>query len=66
MYTRIANDMGNIVALGTSGAGVNLYYCAKEFVRAAIPGSDGFCGPDDGPQCNSYARFTKRVPENIT
>ena len=65
MYTRIANDMGNIVALGTSGAGVNLYYCAKEFGRVAIPGSDGFCGPDDGPQCNSCARFTKRVPENI-
>lgn len=65
MYTRIANDMGNAVSLGTSGAGVNLYYCAKEFGRVAIPGSDGFCGPDDGPQCTSCARFTKCVPANF-
>jgi hypothetical protein len=47
MYTRIANDMNNIVALGTSGAGVNKYCCGKHFGRAALPGTDGYCGPDN-------------------
>ena len=64
-YSCIANDMGNQAALGTSGEGINMYYCGGLFGRAVIPGSDGYCGPDDGPQCASCARFTKRVPENI-
>jgi hypothetical protein len=65
MYTRIVNDMNKQVALGTSGEGRDKYYCAQHFGRAALPGSDGYCGPDDGPQCDSCKRFTARVPANI-
>ena len=28
------------------------YYCSRVLGKAAIPGSDGQCGPNDGPQCD--------------
>ncbi len=27
------------------------YYCNRLLGRDKIPGSDGRCGPDNGPQC---------------
>jgi hypothetical protein len=66
MCTRIANDMNQPVAFGTSGAGVNIYYCGKEFGMTALPGSNWFCGPADGPPCDSCKRFAASVPDNIT
>ena len=60
VYTRIANDMKQDVALG-SGAGINKYYCGEYVGREALPGSNGYCGPDDGPQCDSCTRFTACV-----
>ena len=59
MYTRIANDNNKEVALGTEGKGINKFYCNQWQGTAALPGSDGVCGPDNGPQCGSCARFTK-------
>jgi len=34
---------------GTDGSG--RLYCGRRLGTAAIPGSDGQCGPDNGPQC---------------
>ncbi len=65
MYTIIANDMGKDVALGTAGAGVKKYYCGNHFGMGELPGTDGYCGPDDGDQCYSCVRFTVGVPENL-
>jgi hypothetical protein len=68
MYTLIANDMGGEVALGTSGAvvkNVKKYYCGQHVGMGELPGSDGYCGPDDGPQCYSCVLFTDSVPENL-
>jgi hypothetical protein len=63
MYTIIANDMGKAVALGTKGAGVNTYYCGLHVGTGALPESDGYCGPDDGPPCFSCVRFAAGVSE---
>ena len=41
--------------LGT-GMNANLYYCGKE----ALPGSDGQCGPNSGPQCTSCRTFQQQ------
>ena len=37
------------------GSGSGLYYCGRTLGTAAIPGSDGTCGPSDGPQCADCA-----------
>ena len=29
----------------------HLYYCGRMLGQEQIPGSDGRCGPDNGPQC---------------
>jgi hypothetical protein len=63
MHTIIANDMGKNVALGTRGAGVNTYYCGLHVGRGALPESDGYCGPDDGPACYSCVRFAGGASE---
>ena len=65
MHTIIVNDMGKNVALGTRGAGVNTYYCGLHVGRGALPESDGYCGPDDGPACYSCVRFAGGVPEHL-
>jgi hypothetical protein len=33
------------------GSRVPKLYCGRHLGRSEIPGSDGTCGPDDGPQC---------------
>jgi hypothetical protein len=30
-----------------------VYYCGRDLVTDRIPGSDGRCGPADGPQCDA-------------
>ena len=49
------NDEGFSVAVG-KGSCSKRYYCGRKLGRAAIPGSDGQCGPDDGPPCKSCKR----------
>jgi hypothetical protein len=49
------NDAGWPVRRG-AGAGAATLYCGRRLGRAAIPGSDGQCGPNNGPQCASCAR----------
>jgi len=32
---------------------VILKYCGKYYGTENLPGSDGYCGPHDGPQCHN-------------
>jgi len=48
------NDCGDAM---THSPVTNLYYCGKFKGRDAIPGSDGRCGPNNGPQCASCRRL---------
>jgi hypothetical protein len=52
------NDEGAPVSLSTQ---IGDYYCGRELGCIAIPGSDGRCGPNDGPQCQSCVRFQVAV-----
>ena len=69
------NDEGAVVALGRAARCSHLYYCGRRLGRAltprfsfsggrpiAIPGSDGMCGPSNGPQCPSCKRYQTSVP----
>jgi hypothetical protein len=54
----LLNDAGFPMTLGSSlttilksTAQTDTYYCSRWLGPAAIPGSDGQCGPDNGPQC---------------
>ncbi|CAK0862769.1 unnamed protein product [Prorocentrum cordatum] len=62
------NDDGARVALGDDsqaahpgGDGTGKYYCGRDLGVAAIPGSDGQCGPHGGPQCPSCLRLQEAV-----
>jgi hypothetical protein len=44
------NRAGVLVRAG-SGSTNNLVYCGRRLGREIIPGSDGQCGPNNGPQC---------------
>ena len=55
-----SNDEGKTVAKGTvaENDGSARFYCG---LRREIPGTDGRCGPTDGNNCRSCARFTNNV-----
>jgi len=53
--TLLFNDDGARIAFG-SGPCCHKYYCGRALGRVAIPGSDGRCGPNNGPQCRSCRR----------
>jgi hypothetical protein len=42
---------GGIHHFKGTGSGADKYYCARRLGAEAIPGSDGQCGPNNGPQC---------------
>lgn len=50
------NDDGNTVAFGKDDDDREKYYCGA---ARDIPGTDGRCGPSNGPQCESCVRFQK-------
>ena len=59
------NDEGFPVALGQARQvgrcffdGSRTFYCGRMLGQTAIPGSDGQCGPTNGPACESCRRFT--------
>ena len=61
------NDEGAHVEIGLDG---ETWYCGRVLGKAAIPGSNGQCGPKDGKQCASCLRCqsghfgtTRRLPE---
>ena len=53
-----ANDEGAPAAPSQHVSYKQLHYCARRLGRAAIPGSNGACGPTNGPQCASCERYT--------
>jgi len=62
------NAAGATVAWGRSLSCKTVLYCGRRLGKSAIPGSDGYCGPSDGPQCadcktlqHSGGRHTGRI-----
>ncbi len=45
------HQAGGIHHFKGTGSGADKYYCARRLGVALIPGSDGQCGPNNGPQC---------------
>mmetsp|Transcript_9194 Transcript_9194/g.9265 ORF Transcript_9194/g.9265 Transcript_9194/m.9265 type:complete len:505 (+) Transcript_9194:80-1594(+) len=48
--------------LGTDEGYLDYYYCGRRLGSRAIPGSDGRCGPQNGPQCRDCRGFTRLNP----
>ena len=42
----------------------HMYYCGNFVGMDQLPGSDGHCGPDDGPQCASCIKFQAKYYED--
>ena len=57
------NDQGHKIKLGTERK--DKYYCGQDVGESNLPGSDGHCGPNNGPQCQSCLRF-QSSPGNVT
>jgi hypothetical protein len=55
------NDEGALVTGPGSGNGEARFYCGRRLGREAIPGSDGQCGPTNGPLCGSCQRWNGRA-----
>lgn len=55
------NSNGHPVRLGTDRSFTHLYYCAQRIGVGRLPGSDGTCGPNNGPQCPSCEMFQEQV-----
>jgi hypothetical protein len=53
----LVNDEGDVVAFGTSTGFQVTFYCGKHKGMRAIPGSNGHCGPNNGPACQSCSRL---------
>ena len=51
MRTGSLNRAGCVMTLG-QGIGGQTLYCGRVLGRLAIPGSNGQCGPSNGPQCS--------------
>ena len=63
------NDEGTLVTQGRDSSGYDsdcdsnyshLWYCGRH-LRATVPGSDGLCGPCNGPQCASCERLQQAL-----
>ena len=58
----LVNRAGVRISLGTTGLGEDLYYCGRNLGMDMIPDSDGFCGPNNGPQCPDCIGFVAVLP----
>ena len=45
-----------------TGAGANTLYCGRKLGTREIPGSDGRCGPNNGPQCDACMIVAPKQP----
>ena len=58
---KMFNDEGARVKKGTKRGYEHIYYCRRSYqartLSSFMHGSDGMCGPRDGPQCESCKRF---------
>lgn len=57
---RMRNDDGVNVRPGTDVACAHLFYCGRHLGMKSIPGSNGQCGPGNGPQCPACCNFQYR------
>ena len=57
----LVNDEGDAVAFGTSDGWRETLYCGRHKGLSEIPGSDGTCGPEDGPSCHSCRRLLSEL-----
>jgi hypothetical protein len=48
------------------GIGKDKIYCNRHLGIEAIPGSDGRCGPVDGPQCSDCFEFIPQEKHYVT
>ena len=51
------NAAGFVVSWGLGFTFKNVLYCGRNLGTDAIPGSDGHCGPNDGPQCSDCRKL---------
>jgi hypothetical protein len=58
----LINDEGNAVKLSLQPGHETTYYCGQ---RRSIPGSDGCCGPSNGPQCTSCKNFQLKYASQL-
>ena len=54
--TGLVNDEDAPLRMG-SGDCSHKYYCGRFFGTRQLPNSNGYCGPNNGPQCQSCQRF---------
>ena len=59
---RPLNRVGIPMSLGTDYGYRDTYYCGRFLGVANIPGSDGRCGPTNGPQCADCLGSTRTSP----
>ena len=59
----VAMRLGNTSFPGFDGS--RTYYCGRRLGRAAIPGSDGQCGPTAGPQCEDCRAAQEALPVRL-
>lgn len=50
-YEEVARNRAGVAMHFGDSNHSSTYYCARRLGRAAIPGSNGVCGPNNGPQC---------------
>lgn len=55
-HTGLVNDEDAPLSMG-SGNCSHKYYCGRFFGQRQLPNSNGYCGPSNGPQCQSCQRF---------
>jgi hypothetical protein len=53
----VCNDEGAPVTLSTQPGYTDRFYCGRHLGVDEIPDSDGWCGPENGPQCASCLRL---------
>ena len=55
----LCNDEGAPVKTSPQRGYCTVFYCGRRLGVSAIPGSDGRCGPTNGPQCMACQRFQR-------
>ena len=61
----LTNDQGANATFGKARGCTHKLYCGRSYHEGQIefiPGSDGRCGPNDGPQCQSCCRLQEKQP----
>lgn len=63
IFPELLNDEGAPVQRSTLAGHTHLWYCSRSLGMDALPGSDGCCGPNDGPQCWACEKYKPGVKE---